>query len=297
MHFRHATDRFGTFGPPPRVFRTPVFFQRVLELTALAAILMLLPLLSVDLPGRSLVLLAAIALIITTFLASKVQAQAWLLVAMVVTGSLLIALVIPKVPTYSGPLHLMIYAVLARTAPFLTWPQAMVSALVLEATYLGAKSNWAFLPLLVPAFLPNTAVDIAGKIVLAILSKNWHELNMAARKSAVELSVLTGSSHDLIAIVDRNGIIRSVNGACRTLLGVEPAEITGRPYTDSFGQPGAPFVGEIASLIDSGETAMGIMNETRCQDGSHILMEWNVEPVPELDAVLFVGRDVSHRKT
>jgi|GEM_PF-3629739 len=297
MPFRHTADRFGTFGPPPRIFRTPVFFQRVLELTALAGMLLLLPLLSPNLPGRSLVILAAMALIITAFVAPKVQARKWLLFTMVICGCLLLALAIPKVPTYVGPLHLMMHAVLALSAPFLNWPLTIGSALALEAIYMGAKSNWTFLPLLAPAFLPNTAVDLAGKIVLAVLSKNWYELNLAARKSAMELTVLTGSSHDLIAAVDRNGIIRSVNGACRLLLGAEPQEITGRPYTECFGQPGAPFVSEIAGLLHSGETAMGIMSEARCKDGSYTWIEWNVEPIPELDAVLFIGRDVSHRKT
>ena len=292
MNNQSYPNRFGTLGPPPRLFRTPIFFQRVLELTAYLSMVLEVPLLLRE-PERGLLLLPGFALVICSFHYQSVMQRPCLLAAVTFLGTLLAGLGVSVEPAFVSPLHMLVLSVLTRTAPFLTWPLAIGSAFSAEFIYLGAKSGWAFTPALSLALLPSNTLDLAGKLILAIAAKNWQDLYQAVRKSAVELSAVTGSSGDLIAILDRKGALRSVNAACRNMLGYEPEEITGREAVYPFGQIGEAKV--IEALIDAGQPAYSILKQAHCKDGTAVWLEWNVEPIPELDALLCVGRDVTRR--
>ena len=292
-HPSFASNR-GTFGPPPRLFRHPIFLQRVLEATALVGLALQVPLLINRAGDRSLLLLPGIALVASAILLRSLQKHPWLLSGMTLVGCLIIGLVIPNTSSYTGPLHLTAYAMLARNAPFLSWPLALGSAVLFEGVYLGTRSDWEMPTIVAALWIPGTAVDTASKLVLATLSKSWHELNLAVRKSAMELTALTGSSCDLMALLDRNGVIRSVNAACRPVLGYEPEELTGRSYGETLGGLDVTPA-DVGRLIDAGLPVFHVLKQSPRRDGSLVWLEWNLEPVPELDALLCVGRDVTQR--
>ncbi|HYF95445.1 MAG TPA: PAS domain S-box protein [Symbiobacteriaceae bacterium] len=292
-HSSSAPGR-GTFGPPPRFFRNPIFLQRVLEVTALVGLALQVPLLIDPAGGRQLLLLLGLAMVAVAILVRTVQEHPGLLLALTVAGCLIIGLVIPNVSAHTGALHLTAYAALARNAPFLRWPLALASAVLLEAVYLGTRLDWTWSGMIGALVHPTTAVDTASKLVLATLSKSWHDLNVAVRRSAMELTALTGSSGDLMVLLDRNGIIRSVNAACRPVLGYAPDEVTGRTCRDTMCGPDATAA-EIARLIDAGQPVYHVMQHAPRKDGARVWIEWNLEPVPELDALLCVGRDVTQR--
>jgi PAS domain S-box-containing protein len=209
---------------------------------------------------------------------------------MVGVGSFLISLAGPQVAPFWGPLHLMMFALLAWVAPYLRWHGALGAAVVLEVIFLGAKTGWTSERYQL-AYLSTTLADMAGMFILAIGSKNWYDLNEAARKTAVELAAMTGSSGDLIAVLDASGLVRSVNGACRAILGYEPGELDGQSCT----LLGAPELDALGPQIRAGQPAFGIIKRARRKDGAFIWLEWNVEPLPELEALLCVGRDVTRR--
>lgn len=234
--------------------------------------------------------LAGALLCILLFVWPAVQRNRYVMLGAIVAGSLLLHLSATTNGSYWAPLHMATYALLTWVAPELSWPEALGAAVVLNLIYMGGRMNWS--PQAVPlSYLPTAVADVTSKFVLALLAKNWYDLNEAARKSAVELAAITGSSCDLIMVLDATGVVRSVNGACRTILGYEPAELDGQSPV----LLGAPEPEALGPLIRSGQPAYGIMKRARRKDGEFIWLEWNVEPLPELEALLCVGRDVTHR--
>lgn len=282
----------GPFGPSPRLFRSPYFFQRLMEATMVGCMALLLP----SMLGRPLIfgalLLGGFALILTpVVLLPKLQQRPGLLMAITLGGCTLTSLAVPQVSGYVNSLHMLLFAVLVWSAPFLRWPQALSAALVMEALYVGAKFGWA--PTREVFINATFLLDTLALLLLATASKNWHELNQAVRRSAVELSAVTGSSGDLIVILDRSGAVRSINMASRALLGYGPEEIVGREAVHALGQLGEAR--QIGELLNAGQPAYSIMKQARHKNGSDVWLEWNVEPIPELDAILCIGRDVSRR--
>lgn len=265
-----------------------------MEAVICVAMALLLPALTSSDRGRSLVVLLAMGLTLSTIFVPAFRSRRWVLAGLPTTASLLLAVALPNGQAYTAPMHLMMHALLVRLAPVLSWPLAFACAALFEVAYMGAKSDWSIAPYLSSAVWPTVIGDTAAKLALVALSKCWHELNLAARNSAMAVTAMTGSSVDLIALVDRNGTIRSVNGACRHLLGFEPDELSGRSYRDAFSVPDAAAEWT-AGLLDSGQTAYNVMKQVPRKDGSLVWLEWNLEPFPELDAVLCIGRDVSRR--
>lgn len=280
----------GSFGPPPRVFRSPIFFKRLLEATVYGCMLVVL----VQLRGAAWLdwaEFAAGALIcILLFVWPAAQKNRHVMLGMIVTGSLFLHLSGSPQASYWAPLHMVTYALLTWGAPQLSWPEALGAALVLNLIYVGGRTDWA-LGTLTLSYLPTAVADVASKFILALIAKNWYDLNEAARKTAVELAAITGSSCDLIVVLDGTGLVRSVNGACRTILGYAPDEVDGRAPE----LLGAPEPEAFGPLIRAGQPAYGIVKRARRKDGEYIWLEWNVEPLPELEALLCVGRDVTKR--
>ena len=292
MNHRPLPAQNGSFGPPPRLFRSPFFFQRLMEVTMAGCMALLLSSMFGRVPVNGLLLLSGFALILTpVFVVPKLQLRPWLLMGLTLGGSALVSSAVPGITGYINSFHMLLFALLVWVAPFLRWPQVLGAALVTEALYVGARFDWA--PTM-DVFLTATFVlDTLGCLLLATASKNWHELNQAVRKSAVELSAVTGSSGDLIVILDRSGAVRSINMASRNLLGYEPEEIVGREAIHALGQLGEAR--QVGDLLGAGQPAYSILKQARHKDGSAVWLEWNVEPIPELDAILCIGRDVSRR--
>ncbi|HWI63917.1 MAG TPA: PAS domain S-box protein [Symbiobacteriaceae bacterium] len=292
----HSTPaKSGTFGPPPRLFRQPVIVRRVLEGAILAGMALLLPLLADWDWSRSPLLLLGCLAIAATLAIPAILRSPWLLAGLTAAGCLLIGLVVPDQSTYVGPMHLMYHAVLARNAPFLSWPVGLGSAILLEGFYLGVRSLWSA-PLYLDSLLEMTAAtDTLAKMVLVTLAKSWYDMNQAVRRSALELTAVTSSAAHLICTLDRNGTVRSVNGASRPLLGFEPEEVTGQNYSVVFGSELTPDEKRLGRLIDAGEPVYHLLKQIPCKDGTVVWLEWNLQPIPELDAILCVGRQPGGR--
>jgi PAS domain S-box-containing protein len=260
-----------------------------MEATVCGCLVLLPPLQARTFPAW-LEFVAGALLCVAMFFFPAVRKHRYLMMVMVVIGPCLISIPGGPARTFWAPLHVLIYALLAWVAPYLRWSEALGTALALNLVYMGGRTDWVFGTVSL-SYLPTAVTDVAGKFILALMVKNWCDLHETARKTAVELAAITGSSCDLIVVLDATGTVRSVNGACRTILGYAPEEIDGQ-LPSLLGIPESDALGR---LIQGGQPAYGIIKRARRQDGAPIWLEWNVEPLPELDALLCVGRDVTKR--
>ncbi len=95
-------------------------------------------------------------------------------------------------------------------------------------------------------------------------------------------------SKDLLAVFGRDGVLRAVNPAWRSLLGFEPDELVGHPVGD-FMHP--DDVERMLHRVLADAQPEPFVNRHRHRDGSHRWIAWTA--VPQGGAVYAVGRDVT----
>ena len=107
---------------------------------------------------------------------------------------------------------------------------------------------------------------------------------------------------DAIVVIDRNGVIRSVNQATERLFGYAPSEMVGRNVNMLMPQPyAAEHDGYLDNYLRTGtKTIIGIGREVtgRRKDGSIFAMDLSVGEARDGGEPIFVGiiRDISERK-
>lgn len=101
---------------------------------------------------------------------------------------------------------------------------------------------------------------------------------------------------DAVLVLDRDGIIRSANPAVRAMVGYEPEEIIGRPYSDVSARP-EEDVELWPQFREKGWTGERI---ARHREGHSVPMHATATPVfgPDghLVSVLLIGRDITEEK-
>ncbi len=116
-----------------------------------------------------------------------------------------------------------------------------------------------------------------------------------ARRSR-ELRRFLEVSPDIIATINADGTIRSVNPATEKLLGYESAELVGASYLDFVHPADRERGADLAAPL--GDEKRETRFEIRCRrkDGGIVWIDWSVMSAPEEDAAYCVGRNVTPRK-
>ena len=101
------------------------------------------------------------------------------------------------------------------------------------------------------------------------------------------------NSQDLLVVIDRQGVFRSVNPAATTILGWSPEEMLGLTVFDFVHPDDLPTTGD--SLTKSKDDDLPIyLNRYRRRDGTYRWMSWVA--APEDDLIYAYGRDITAEK-
>lgn len=142
--------------------------------------------------------------------------------------------------------------------------------------------------------IPLSYVTFRLGIIVLLGLLMGHTVSAVRRHRRMAETVVEASS-DLIVGCDRSGIIRTVNPACRRILGYEPDELIGRNRADFIapqdrpdGPPDLDFLGQ----------AGGRHVELRFKHkrGHLVWLEFDIQVDGSGDLVFAIGRDVSDRR-
>lgn len=103
-------------------------------------------------------------------------------------------------------------------------------------------------------------------------------------------------SRDLLCIAGFDGRFKSVNPAWQQTLGWTAEELRSRPFLDFVLPEHRP-----ATMLEMGKLAAGhatitFENRYRCKDGSCKWLQWTAQPLPELQEIYAIARDVTRQK-
>ena len=103
-------------------------------------------------------------------------------------------------------------------------------------------------------------------------------------------------SHDLICVAGMDGYFKYVSPAWEKTLGYTEAELLSRPFLD-FIHPDdhAKNDAEVARLAQ-GHATVGFENRYIHEDGSIRHISWTATPIPDEQAMVCIGRDVTEQK-
>ncbi len=102
-------------------------------------------------------------------------------------------------------------------------------------------------------------------------------------------------SHDMLAIIDRDGYFTQLNPAFTETLGYSIQTLTAQPYI-AFVHPDdqARTIAEVKAVAQ-GQPTIEFENRYRAQDGSYRWISWNMVPFAEQKLLYCMARDVTSR--
>jgi PAS domain S-box-containing protein len=119
------------------------------------------------------------------------------------------------------------------------------------------------------------------------------ERERSLRQVTVELEMVLNSSLDLICSTDENLHFVHVNEACRSLLGYEPHELKGKPYTDFLHPEDYEATKEIAERLFNGGVVTDFRNRFIQKSGRIRNLVWSGRWDNSKKLMFSVGRDAS----
>jgi PAS domain S-box-containing protein len=146
--------------------------------------------------------------------------------------------------------------------------------------------------------------DSAGKVIGAsATSRDMSERQRAIealRESKERMQVILNTAADAIIAIDRNGIMRLVNGAAERMFGYTAAEMLGQNVSLLMSSPfREAHDGYLARYLQTGEKhiiGIGRETEARRKDGSIFPTELAVNEIKELGLFIGTHRDLTERK-
>jgi diguanylate cyclase (GGDEF)-like protein/PAS domain S-box-containing protein len=101
---------------------------------------------------------------------------------------------------------------------------------------------------------------------------------------------------EVIATISLDGVFKTANPACKTILGYEPEELVGRNYMDLVHPDDHDRSAMLTTAIADGVAEVRLENRVRRKDGSIAQIEWSAAALPEGGTVYCLARDVTDRK-
>ena len=103
-------------------------------------------------------------------------------------------------------------------------------------------------------------------------------------------------SHDMLAIIDRDGYFTQLNPAFTETLGYSIQTLTAQPFIEFVHPDDRVRTLAEAEIIARGNPTVGFENRYRTQNGVYRWISWNVVPFAEQELLYCVARDVTDRK-
>ena len=111
-----------------------------------------------------------------------------------------------------------------------------------------------------------------------------------------ELRHFFEGSHDMLCISDFSGRFKQLNPAWQRALGWTLEDLQARPCLDFVHPDDHPIThAEMAKLVHGGIT-ITFENRYQCRDGSWRWLQWTAEPLPDLQEIYAIARDITRRK-
>lgn len=119
----------------------------------------------------------------------------------------------------------------------------------------------------------------------------------ASKQTQDEFETLFNLSSDLICIASLDGYFLKINPAFNQLLGYPDEELKSRPFVDfTVDEDKQKTLDVINDELRMGKTVINFQNRYRCKDGHVVWLDWNSRPIPELNMMFAVARDISLQK-
>ncbi len=135
---------------------------------------------------------------------------------------------------------------------------------------------------------------VAGTVAALVARR---EVEAELRRSEARLAALLDGSHDVVVVVDDDGVVRYVNGAIRRSLGYEPSDLLGRSIGEVVVEDDGPLAVERLADLRRGVPTPVTVVRVRARDGR--VVAWEVTSGtgrdPEAGGCVLACRDVTAR--
>ena len=142
-----------------------------------------------------------------------------------------------------------------------------------------------------------TPIGLAAFAVVLVLLGSGSALFARERRSTIaDVGRCDAFSLDLIAMITRDGSLRSVNPAFTSVLGYTAAELLGSKLTD-FMHPddSARTLTALEEQAKTSRDVLGLLNRFRTRDGTDRWLEWNIRFDEGSGTLIAFARDVTDR--
>jgi diguanylate cyclase (GGDEF)-like protein/PAS domain S-box-containing protein len=172
----------------------------------------------------------------------------------------------------------------------------LLTPIGLLAAVAGHHGEWAVAAVLpLAALLSIFARERHGRI------ENARELHRMAEQSEARLQSIVQNSSDLIAIVGRDGVIRTLTGATDTVFGADRDSAAGRPLQDWAHPEDVPLLNALLARVTTAAHQTSHEGEWRIRraDGNYGYVETvatNLIDDEHLGGIVLTARDVDDRR-
>lgn len=146
-----------------------------------------------------------------------------------------------------------------------------------------------------------TALEMQARLAelqaqLAVALRRAQDALAAAREKSLQLQRVLDASHEIIAFLHADGRVRSINRAIEAVLGYPPDAVVGQIFSEYIHPDDLDTTAKAIRTATTGGQVLGFQTRYTCMDGTLAYIEWNARYIPEEEAVLCIGRDVTQRR-
>ena len=143
------------------------------------------------------------------------------------------------------------------------------------------------------------AASLGDLVALAVVADDRAAAQCAMRDSEARYRLLVDGARDLIFNLDHVGTVTSLNPALREILGLEPADWTGRHFAGLVYPDDVAFASELFQRAVSGEALPNFDLRLRDVNAQGVWFEFTISIERDgghVSSVFGVGRDITERK-
>lgn len=145
-----------------------------------------------------------------------------------------------------------------------------------------------------------TLVDLAAMVVdeleLRLAAYRFIQVNTERKQAEADRDRFFQLSHDMLAIINRDGYFTQLNPAFTETLGYSTQALTAQPYIEFVHPDDRAKTMAEAEIVAQGNSTIDFENRYRAQDGSYRWISWNIVPFVKQELLYCAARDVTDRK-